>query len=152
MWMWPLDNAMGATFAHRAPERMADGTCTRGWTWMTDKCRRRMNIRKGYITREISQREERGGGGGAALRTPESYSREVSKNWEGEELILGRSPRIDLYPSTMPLMNPLPNDPVRPLTKSLLRPSSWARFFTKFIVLNLLSLSSLTSTVEDPSN
>ena len=69
---------MGATSAHRAPERMADGTCIRGWTWMTDKCRRRMNIRKGYITREISQREERGGG--AALRTPESSSREVSKN------------------------------------------------------------------------
>ena len=147
MWMWPLDNAMGATFAHRVPERMADGTCTRGWTWMIDKCRRRMNIRKGYITRETSRRR-----GIAVRKTPETSSREVSKNWEGEELIVGRSPRIDLYPSTMPLMNPLPNDPVRPLTKSLLRPSSWARFFTKFIVLNLLSLSSLTSTVEDPSN
>ena len=47
---------MGAAAAHRAPERMADGTCTRGWTWMTDKCRRRMNKRKGYITTEISQR------------------------------------------------------------------------------------------------
>ena len=30
MWMWPLDRAMGATTAHRAPERMAEGTCTRG--------------------------------------------------------------------------------------------------------------------------
>ena len=28
MWMWSLDRAMGATAAHRAPERMADGTCT----------------------------------------------------------------------------------------------------------------------------
>ena len=30
MWMWPLDRVMGATAAHRAPERVADGTCTRG--------------------------------------------------------------------------------------------------------------------------
>ena len=28
MWMWPLDNAMGTTAAHRAPERVANGTCT----------------------------------------------------------------------------------------------------------------------------
>ena len=59
MWMWPLDSAMGATAAHRALERMADGTCTRGWAWMTDKCRRRMNRREGYIKTKISQR--RGG-------------------------------------------------------------------------------------------
>ena len=30
MWMWSLDRTMGATAAHRAPERMADGTCTWG--------------------------------------------------------------------------------------------------------------------------
>ena len=46
---------MGATTAHRAPERVADGMCTRVWAWMTDKCRRRMNRRKGYITTEITQ-------------------------------------------------------------------------------------------------
>ena len=51
---------MGATAAHRAPERMADGTCTREWTWMTDKCKRRMNRREGYITTEILQRTEHG--------------------------------------------------------------------------------------------
>ena len=56
MWMWPLDSVMKATAAHKAPERMADGTCTRGWAWMTDKYRRRMNRREGYITTEISQR------------------------------------------------------------------------------------------------
>ena len=50
---------MGAAVAHKAPERMADGTCTRGWAWMTDKCRRRMNRKEGYITIEISQ--EKGG-------------------------------------------------------------------------------------------
>ena len=46
MWMWPLDSAMGATTTHRVPERMTDGTCTWGWAWMTDKCRRRMNGRE----------------------------------------------------------------------------------------------------------
>ena len=50
---------MEATAAHKAPERMADGMCTRGWAWITDKCRKRMNRREGYITTEISQR--RGG-------------------------------------------------------------------------------------------
>ena len=64
MWMWPLDSAMRATAAHRAPKRMADGTCTWGWAWMTDKCRRRMNRREGYITTKISQRGGRWGRGG----------------------------------------------------------------------------------------
>ena len=46
---------MGVTAAHRALEKVADGTCTRVWAWMTDKCKRRMNGRKGYITTEITQ-------------------------------------------------------------------------------------------------
>ena len=53
---------MWATVAYKAPERMADGTCTRGWAWMTDKCRRRMNKREGYITTEISQERKEVGG------------------------------------------------------------------------------------------
>ena len=48
---------MGATAAHRALERVADGMCTQVWAWMTNKCRRRMNGREGYITIEISQRK-----------------------------------------------------------------------------------------------
>ena len=59
MWMWPLESAIGATTAHRAPERVADGTCTQVWAWMTNKCRRRMNGGEGYITTEISQSGER---------------------------------------------------------------------------------------------
>ena len=50
---------MGTTAAHRAPERVADGTCTQVWAWMTNKCRRGMNGEKGYITTEISQRRGR---------------------------------------------------------------------------------------------
>ena len=53
---------MGATAAHRAPERVADGTCTRVWVWMTDKCRRRMNGREEYITTEITQSKRKNEG------------------------------------------------------------------------------------------
>ena len=53
---------MGVTAAHRALERVANGTCTQVWAWMTNKCRRRMNGGEGYITTEISQRK-RGVGG-----------------------------------------------------------------------------------------
>ena len=47
---------MGATVAHRAPEKVADGTCTRVWAWITDKCRKKKNGGVGYITTEISQK------------------------------------------------------------------------------------------------
>ena len=50
---------MGATAAHRALERVADGTCTQVWAWMTNKCRRKLNGGEGYITTEISQRKEK---------------------------------------------------------------------------------------------
>ena len=51
---------MGATTAHKAPEKVADGTCIQVWAWMTNKCKRRMNGGEGYIATEISQ----GSGGG----------------------------------------------------------------------------------------
>ena len=47
---------MEATAAHRALEKVADGTCTRIWAWMTDKYRKKMNGGVGYITIEISQK------------------------------------------------------------------------------------------------
>ena len=40
---------MGATATHRAPERVADGTCTQVWAWITNKCRKRMNRGGVYI-------------------------------------------------------------------------------------------------------
>ena len=51
---------MGATAAYLKPERVVDGTCTRARAWMTDKCRKRMNGREGYITTEITQDRKRG--------------------------------------------------------------------------------------------
>ena len=40
---------MGATATHRAPERVADGTCTQVWAWITNKCRKRMTGGGVYI-------------------------------------------------------------------------------------------------------
>ena len=37
-------------------QRVANGTCTQVWAWMTNKYRRRMNGGEGYITIEISQK------------------------------------------------------------------------------------------------
>ena len=54
--MWPLDSVMGAIADHRVPKKVADGMCIRVWAWMTNKCRKKMNGRVGYITIEISQR------------------------------------------------------------------------------------------------
>ena len=50
---------MEATATHKVLERVADGTCTQVWAWMTNKYMRRMNGGEGYITTEISQRKER---------------------------------------------------------------------------------------------
>ena len=61
---------MGATTAHRTPERVADETCTQVWAWMTNKCRERMNQKNGYIISEISQE---GGGGRRLLRGERSW-------------------------------------------------------------------------------
>ena len=67
---------MGAIAAHRAPERVADGTRTQVWAWMTNKCRKWMNEKRGYITTEISQKEgggEEGEKGGRLLRRKKSW-------------------------------------------------------------------------------
>ena len=56
MWTWPLDRAVGPTTARRGSEGVADGTCAQVWVWMTNKCRKKMNQRKGYITSEISHK------------------------------------------------------------------------------------------------
>ena len=104
--------------------------------------------RRIYNNRGLTKRPQRM----TVLRTLESSDREAPENREEEELILELNPRISLYPFSTPLTIPLPNDPIRPLKKPSLRPSSWAHFFTKFIVLGLLGLGSLTSTVKDLPN
>ena len=58
----------------KAPERVADGTCTQVWAWMTNKCRRRMNGGEGYITTRISQSR----GDGKTKRDGKDVGNEVS--------------------------------------------------------------------------
>ena len=74
MWTWPLNSAIKATTAHRASEGVADGTCTQVWAWMTNKCRKRMNQREGYITSKISH-EGRAGGSSETRRDGNSHPR-----------------------------------------------------------------------------
>ena len=44
---------MGATAAHRTPERVVDGMHTQVWAWMTNKCRRRMKEKRIYNSRDL---------------------------------------------------------------------------------------------------
>ena len=146
---WPLNSVTLSSATHSKLRKALDGTGTQVATCMINRWTVKMNGAGGYITIEISHER---GVQRTVRRTVESSSREASENWEEEEFILGLSPRTDFYLSSMPLMILLPNVPARPLMKSSLRPSSWAYFFTKFIILGLLGLGSLTSTVKDPSN
>ena len=75
---------METTAAHRVPERIADGTCTQVWIWMTNKCRRRMNGGEGYITTKISQRKRRGGGERKRRRKKKKEERLLGdeRSWE----------------------------------------------------------------------
>ena len=75
---------MGAIAAHRAPEKVADGTCTRIWAWMIDKCRKKMNGGVGYITTEISQK------GGGGKRRPRKRREAPGMREELGILVLGR--------------------------------------------------------------
>ena len=142
---WPLNSVTLSAVTHSKLRKVLDGTGTQVETYMINRWTVKMNGAGGYITTEISQER-------TVWRTAKSSGREASESWEEEEFILELSPRTDFYLSSTPLMISLLNVPARPLMKSSLKPSSWVHFFTKFIVLSLLGLGSLTSTVKDPSN
>ena len=144
---WLQNSVTLSAVTHSKLRKALDEIGTQVATCMINRWTVKMNGVEGYITIEDSQ-----GGGIAVRRTLESSDREAPENREEEESILGHNPRISIYPSSTPLTIPLPHDPVRPLKKPSLKPSSWAHFFTKFIVLGLLGLGSLTSTVKDLPN
>ena len=144
---WPLNSVTLSTVTHSKLRKVLDGIGTQVATCMINRWTVKMNGVEGHITIEVSQ-----WGGIVVRRTLESSDREAPENREEEESILGHNPRISIYPSSTPLTISLLHDPVRPLKKPSLRPSSWAHFFTKFIVLGLLRLDSLTSTVKDLPN
>ena len=140
---WPLNSVTLSTATHNKLREALDGTDTQVATCMINRWTTKMKRAEGYITREISRR-----GGIAVRKTPESSSREVSEK-EKKNSSSDEARGQTFTPSSTPLMILLPNDPARLLTKSSQRPSSWAHFSTKFIVLGLLGLGSLTSTVKD---
>ena len=145
---WPLNSVTLSATTHSKLRKTLDGIGTQGATCMINRWTVKMNGAEGYITTEISQGRE----AITVLRTSESSGYEASENWEEEEFILGLSPRINFHPFSMHSAIPLPYGLVWLLKNTSLRPSSWAHFFTKFIVLGLLGLSSLTSTVKDLPN
>ena len=148
---WPLNSVTLSVVTHSKLRKALDGTGTQVVTCMINKWMVKMNGVERYITIEVSQRRGRPI---TVLSTLESSDHEAPENREEEEeeLILRPNPRIRLYPFSMPLTILLPYDPVRSLKKPSLRPCSWAHFSTKFIVLGLLGLGSLTSTVKDLPN
>ena len=150
MKKWPLNSVTLFAATHSKLRKASDGTGSQVATCIINKWTAKINKRRIYIGKcplgEKGDRKKRKTV--AVLRTSESSRREAPKNREEEEFILGQSPRINFYSFSTHLAIPLPYSLVR-LPKLSLRPSSWAHFSTKFIVLDLLSLSSFTSTVED---
>ena len=132
---------MGATAAHKASERVVDGTCTQVWVWMTNKCRRRMNRGEGYIAIEISQRG--GWGGGEAKEKEKEEGREAPGR--REELgthILGRevlSP-WDVGPSDPVFLAPIGSSHLLPNQPSPHQSPTFGPTLYKFTVTGLLGL------------
>ena len=80
---------IGATAAHRVLERVADGTCTQVWTWMTNKYRRSINEGEIYNNRDLTKK--RGGGKESKRGTKKEEGREaLGRREELGTHILGR--------------------------------------------------------------
>ena len=87
MWTWPLNSAIGVTTAHKASERVANGTCFQVWAWMTNKCRTKMTQKKD-ITQEIFHKER--GGQPTRRRRPRKRKEAIGTREELGILVLRR--------------------------------------------------------------
>ena len=112
-------------------------------TCAIDRWTAKMKRTEGYITREISRR-----GGTTIRKMPGSSIGRVSKEEKKKLSSAEDRGRALTFPPTTLWTIQFPEDPARPLKASKQRPSSQARFSTKFIVLGLLGLGLLTSTVK----
>ena len=155
MKKWPLNSVTLFAATHNKLRKASDGTGTQVATCIINKWTAKINKRRIYngkfppMEERDRKRRKKRRKTVTVLRTLESSRREAPKNREEEEFILGQSPRINFYPFATHSAIPLPYGFVR-LLKFSLRPSSCAHFSTKFIVLGLLGLGSLTSTARDP--
>ena len=150
MKKWPLNSVTLFAATHNKLRKASNGTGTQVATCIINKWTAKINKRRIYNEKCLSRekRDKKRRKTVAVLRTLESSRREAPKNREEEEFILGQSPRINFYPFSTHSAIPLPYGLIR-LPKLSLRPSSWAHFSTKFIVLGLLDLDSFTSIVKD---
>ena len=154
MKKWPLNSVTLFVATHSKLRKASDGTDTQVATCIINKWTAKINKRRIYNgkcplgERGDRKRRRKRRKTVIVLRTLESSHCEALKNREEEEFILGQSPRINFYPFSTHSVIPLPYGLVR-LLKLSLRPSSWAYFSTKFIVLGLLGLSLFTSTMKD---
>ena len=112
-------------------------------TCAIDRWTAKMKRIEGYITREISRR-----GGTTIRKTPGSSIGRVSEKEKKKSSSAEDRGRALTFPPTTLWTIQFPEDPARLLKASSQRPSSQARFSTKFIVLGLLGLGLLTSTVK----
>ena len=83
--------------------------------------------RRIYNQRDLTKR------GTAIRKTPKSSSCAVLKGEKKNSSSDKARGRTLTLPPTMPLTILLPNDPVRPLTKSSQKPSSWAQFLSPLL-------------------
>ena len=135
---------MLTTTTHSKLREALDGTDTQVATCAIDRWTAKMKRTEGYIIREISRRLRT-----TIRKTPGSSIGGVSEEEKKKSSSAKDRGRALTFPPTMLLTIQFPNDPTRLLKASSQRPSSQARFSTKFIVLGLLGLGLglLTSTV-----
>ena len=141
---WPLNSVTLSAVTHSKLRKALDGTGTQVTTCMINRWTVKMNEVERYITTKVSQGE-----GG-------DHSSEDS--WKLWPWSIGKPKRIRIYPQTqledkhLPLLHafddPAPSRSCQTVDETLTK----AQFFTKFIVLGLLGLGSLTSTVKDLPN
>ena len=127
MWTWPLGSAIWVTAAHRTSEGVADGTCTQVWAMMTNKCRIRMDRRKIYKIRDLSQVKGGSPGWGEGHRfllhaSSESDQMGVRTIGQG-----ARSPQI-ASPSTSVFLVPTRSSPPSTLTVVSSKPNSYTHY------------------------
>ena len=134
---------MRTTTTHSKLREALDGTDTQVATCTIERWTAKMKRTEGYITREISRRKRK-----AIWKTPGSSIGGVSEEEKKKSSSAEDRGRALTFPPTTLLTIQFPNDLARPLKASSQRPSSQARFSTKFIVLGLLGFGSLTSTVK----
>ena len=154
MKKWPSNSVTLFAATHSKWRKASDGTYTQVATCIINKWTAKINKRRIYNgkcppgERGDRKRRRKRRKTIAVLKTLESSRREAPKNREEEEFILRQSPRINFYPFSTHSTIPLPYGLVW-LLKLSLKPSSWAHFSTKFIVLGLLGLGSFIFTMKD---